>query len=118
MARPYSESGTAVADANGDATVRVRGPHRTGTTWQMGQAVLTATQGSSATACTAELFRSIVQRSTSMGTSLNADADTMEGLSGDVFMPGDQLLVVFAGCEPASICSVTVTGIETEHESA
>jgi hypothetical protein len=110
----FSESATAIASIAGTATVRVRGPWRNGTVWHMGQAVLTATQGAADTACTAELFRSIVQRSTSMGTSLNADADTMEGLAGDVFQAGDQLLVVFAGCAPGTVCSVTFTGNEVE----
>ncbi len=109
----FSQSGSAVASGTGTATVTVRGPHRVGTTWELGQAVLSATVDPAPnTSCEARLYRSFVHPSQLLGTSLGADADTMEGLPGDVLSPGDTLVVVFIGCAPGSTANVNVRGRE------
>jgi hypothetical protein len=106
----FNESGSAIADAAGGATVYVNGPRRNGSTWLIGQAVIRSTAQGGQVPCTAEFYRAAIVSSALLGTSVNADADTMEGLPGDQLAQGDQLIVVFAGCVPGTPCNVNIRG--------
>lgn len=108
----YSSAGSGVANAAGRADVWVRGPHRVGTTWELGQAVLSAEADPAADSCEARLYRGFELPTQLVGTSVVADADTMEGLPGDQLAPGDQLLVVFTGLVPGSTARVNIRGRE------
>lgn len=113
MSGTFSQSGSAVVAAGGSATVNVRGPHRVGTTWILGQAVLSATNDPATSAgCEARLYRSFVHPAQLVGTSIAADADTMEGLPGDILSPGDTLVCVFTGCTVGSTAFVSIRGTE------
>lgn len=110
--KSFADSGSAVVAADGSAIVTVPGPHRVGTTWQLGQAVLSATVFAVSDPCEARLYRSFVHPSQLLGTSVTADADTMEGLPGDILSPGDNLVTVFTGCLPGSTATVNIRGYE------
>lgn len=111
--RTFSAAGSAMADPQGRALVTVRGPHRTGTTWVIGYAALQST-GAAGGSPTAKLYRSFVHDSQLLGTSVVADADTMEGLPGDVLSPGDSLVVVFEALAPGTPAFVSLRGNELE----
>jgi len=111
---PAGGFGYAVVDAGGNATVSVRGPHRTGTYWQIGQVILKGTPAAGVTGCSATVYRSAAIPGAVMGTSLVANADTLFGGIGDQLFPGDQLVVVAAGLTPATLYYVTMMARELD----
>jgi hypothetical protein len=106
-----AQSGEAVSDAAGVATVIVRGPHRTGTRWALRTVVVVSQRVGDGTYPVATVYRGVVDQHSALGTSRAADRVTFNA-AGDWLLAGDQLIIVITNTAPATRAVVSLTAVE------
>ncbi len=108
--RTVFESARATTDGSGDATLRINGPHRIGTRWELSSVVVSCERDGT-TYPVASIYRSAVVPAQLMGESRSADRVTFDA-KGDVLLPGDVLVVVVSGASPSTAVQVNLYGDE------
>ncbi len=105
---PYRATGSTVADVAGDATVIIQGPGPFAR-YELSSVVVSSTRAGTGYP-TATVYRSVISPSNRLGFSRIADADTFDADAGDVLLPGDSLVVVFANVLAGATCTVNAFG--------
>lgn len=98
------QSGSAVADANGTATVELR-PGIAGEWWRIRN---TSVSGNSANEPVVKVYKGFVTDSHLIGGSLTGNLDSAVG--DDYLQPNEALICVWTGATPGAHFTVTVTG--------
>ena len=111
--RDVSVSARGTTDAAGSVTLSLPGPHRPLSRWNLTSLVVTSDATGSALP-TAKVYRSIIARSSLLGTSRSADAVTFE-TDGDYLQPADSLFIVIEGAEPGTVAVANLYAIESDH---
>ncbi len=105
----FSLTGRAVIPASGGVTVSLNGPPAW---WRYDLDTVVCTVGRVSTASlpTCNVYRGYIGQSQLLGHSRAADNVTFDAAPGDVLMPGDFLIVVFAGALVGSTAVVNAFG--------
>lgn len=107
--RNVRESATGTTDANGAVTLRIEGPHRTGSEWVCRALVLQSVKAAAGYP-QAAVYRTDVAPYALLGESRAADKVTFD--SDDVLVPGDTLVIVITGAEPNTSAVANLTAVE------
>jgi hypothetical protein len=93
----------AIANGSGVATARIEGPNSAAGLWMIRSCQV---QSTSALRCEAKVYRSIVSPSAVIGQTRDGRADSATGV--DEIRPGEAIIVVWTGCTPAAVCTVSI----------
>lgn len=108
--RTVFESARGTTDGTGAATLRINGPHRIGSRWELSTVVVRCERDGN-TYPLASIYRSAVVPAQLMGESRSADRVTFDA-TGDVLLPGDVLVLVVTGAAPSTSVQVNLYGDE------
>lgn len=105
----FQLTGRAVVPAGGAVNVILTGPPAW---WRYELSTVVCSVGlvSAAARPTAAVYRGYIGQSQLLGQSRAADAVTFQAAPGDMLLPGDSLIVVFAGCLVGSTAVVNAFG--------
>ena len=105
----FSLTGRGTVNAGGAVTVTLAGPPAW---WRYDLSTVVCSVGldSAGSRPTAAVYRGYIGQSQLLGTSRSADAVTFDASPGDVLLPGDSLIVVFANAAPGSTAVVNAFG--------
>jgi len=111
MARTLAASGRATVGADGTAVVRIAGPHRPLTRWNLATVVVQSERVGDGTYPTCTVYRSVATPAYAIGTSRAADRVTFDA-SGDWLLAGDTLLVEVEGAAVGAVVVVSMSAVE------
>lgn len=109
--RDVHETSTATVAGDGSATVRIPGPHRTGSRWELRTVVVSCPRATVGGYPTAAVYRGAAVPSLLLGESRTADKVTFDATT-DVLFPGDELLTVIENSEPGGTVVVNLYAAE------
>lgn len=106
MARnfPLIQSGSAVADANGNAVVEMR-PGIAGEWWRVRN---TSVSGNSSNEPVVKIYKGFVSDACLIGGSLTGNLDSANG--DDYIQPNEAIICVWSQATPGASFTVTITG--------